>query len=316
MLSVFNKETQRSFDIGGVVFGGVPGSRATVMVGSLFYLGDNRVLDYKLGEFDKSKVKKDLENASLVSIKNGIPLALELIAMSPKAMSNYLAYAVEHFDGPILIGGVDESSRIAGYELALKLGVQKRVLANAIYVNTGAEELNVLRECRIEAGVLMAFDFGKSGSTLKPEGKIEVIKNNLLPKAEKAGITKPLVDVAVLDIPSISLSGESVWAIKSLLGIPAGCAPVNAISQLGGGIKRVERLLLKTASMVFLQMMGADFLFYGALQRIEEISSAISLADSYTAYLYKIKGGKVPESHPLNLFLPELLKRASSNFQR
>lgn len=114
--------------------------------------------------------------------------------------------------------------------MSSELGLIHRVVANGIYVNTSEEEIETLRESKIENAILLAFDPANPYQSIHPEDRLEIIRSKLLEIASKAGVKGILIDAVVLDPASIGLSASTIYLVKNELGYPSGCAPANALA--------------------------------------------------------------------------------------
>ncbi len=270
-------------------------------------MGDKIVVNHEEGVFDKKRAKEGIEYAERVAEEHSLPLAIDLVAYSGKAMEKYVEFIAEITNAPIFLDGVEEKTRLAAYKVAYELGINDRVIGNAIYTHSKDAELEAMRKYKVKNAVLMVFDAANPMRSLLPEDRVRILEEQLLPKAKKAGIEQPLVDVVVLDPASIAISAVSVLKIKEKHGLPTGCAPANAlglVTKSAFGTEGVSGIHGGTA--VFLQMFGSDFIFYGPIKRIKYVASAVAIADAYLAYLARLEGKKPPVKHPFNTLLRKL----------
>ncbi len=303
------KNEQKTFKIGNVIFGGLPGERPVVLVGSIFFLGEKMVVNHKEGIFDKEKAKEKIEFAKKVAEEYNLQFAIDLVAYTSKAAEKYLEFISEVTEAPIFLDGIEESVRVRMYQVSHELGLTSRVIGNAIYVHSSDEELESLKENKIEAAVLMAFDMANPVRSLTPEDKLKILSRELLPKVRKIGLAKPLVDVVVLDPASIAVSGPAVFKIKSETGLPTGCAPANALGNISKKSFGVEEAIgIHAGSATYLQLFAVDFIFYGPLRRIKDVAPAVSMVDSYLGYLARLEGRKIPKKHPFYSILKKVQK--------
>ena len=136
------------YAIGKIAFG-APGK--PVMVGSLFYKGDRKVKDHKKGDVDCTKLKKEMKTVCSLGKKVGLDRAVDVIAESPQAMESYISLLAEMTEDPLLIGGMNEESRVAGYRKAKELGTIvcfRRATGRKIRVTSGTT-LNTSPSMRI-----------------------------------------------------------------------------------------------------------------------------------------------------------------------
>ena len=98
---------QKTFEIGGVKIGGVPGRYPTVLVSSIFYSKDKLVINEIKGEFDRKKAEDSLAMLADISGKTGNPTMLDVVASTPEAVLKYLEFLVDATEFPLIIDGSD-----------------------------------------------------------------------------------------------------------------------------------------------------------------------------------------------------------------
>ncbi|MCX8182097.1 MAG: hypothetical protein N3D12_03150 [Candidatus Methanomethyliaceae archaeon] len=285
--------------LGNVKFGDVP-----IMIGSLFYKSDKKVIDHKRGDVNRPALIKELKSVSKLKEKTGLLHALDIIAETPEAMEKYLATVAELTDDPLLIGGLNEETRIAGYRKACELGLAGRCGINSVSPNTSEKELEFIKDSKIRFAIVQTLD----PAAVYPEEKLQVLKGGLLDRCREAGITDVAVDVGIIDFTSVWLAAESIKAVKNELGLPAGCAPSNVAYQplLKKKVsKRVARSM-NVALNTMIQVAGADFILYGPLKAAGYIFEAVATVEGIKAYGERLRGRAVEKSHPLYKFLAKL----------
>lgn len=292
------------YSLGGTVFG----SGKPVMVGSVFYKSDKKVKDHRSGEIDEAALGTELKEVRALEETVGLSHAFDVIAETPAAMERYLTLLSEGTENPLLIGGLDEKTRVAGYRKAKDLNIQGRCGVNSIGTGTSDDELSSLRESGIKFAVLQTLE----PSSVYPEEKTKLLKDKLLGMCERGGIEMAAVDVGIIDFTSTWLAGESIRRVKSELGLPAGCAPSNAAYQplVSGRITRESARSINVALCTIVQMAGADFLLYGPLKASGYLFEAAAVVEGIKAYGERVSGqskGRPDRSHPLYKFLPKLM---------
>ncbi|MCC6013582.1 MAG: hypothetical protein LM593_04350 [Candidatus Verstraetearchaeota archaeon] len=273
-----------------------------LLIGSLFYKGDKKVIDHKKGIINENALKRELKKVKILKEKTGINHALDVIAETPIAMENYIEILQDLTKDPIFIGGLNEETRIAGYKKAKELGIKCGV--NAITPNTTDYELEKIKEYGIEYAIIQAID----PSAIYPEEKISLIRDCLLEKCKKANIKEIAVDVGILDITSTWLAFESIKLIKKELNLPAGCAPSNIAYQLLTS-KKVNKTIARSINIALstmLQLANADFIIYGPLRAASYVFEPLAIIEGIKAYGEKLKGGKVEKDHPFYKLLMSL----------
>ncbi|MDD1776177.1 MAG: hypothetical protein LUP94_02360, partial [Candidatus Methanomethylicus sp.] len=177
-----------------------------VMIGSLFYKGDKKVKDHRNGEVDCQRLEKEMKAICILGRKVGLDRAVDIIAETPCAMENYVNFLADMTDDALLIGGLNEETRIAGYRRAKDLGITGRCGVNSVSTCTTDEELAVMKETGIRFAILQTLD----PSAVYPEEKIRLLKEELLGKCVQGGIEGAAVDVGILDFTSAHLAVESI----------------------------------------------------------------------------------------------------------
>lgn len=299
------KAKQKIFNVDNIKFGGQPGELPTVLVGNLFYKGMPEVTNHESGMFDKQAVLKWIRFAEELAERTGVPHCLDVMAMYPNAMRKYVGFISEHSENPILIDGANPQTRIAGLEVARELGLQERIIHNAISSRTLENEIEAIRESGVTNAIVLAYN----EMDYSPEGRISILKGSqtkagLLKVAREAGVKNVLVDTVVFDVPSIAYAAEAVKLVKEKLGYPSGCSPANAMYDW----KRVRSDLLKAgiaaanaAAHAIVQFCGADFLIYGPIKQAKNIIPACAVNDAIIAYYAIKRFGRKPRisTHPL-----------------
>lgn len=307
-LRPFNyRAPQRVVKIHNIAVGGVPGTNPMLLVGSLFYRGDKKVIDAKEGVFDKSATRREIEAVEQICGEYGVPFAIDLIATTPKSMESFLPYVSDVANCPIFVDGISPEARIRGYELVGELGIGDRAVANGIYMDSTEKELESIADSGMKAAVLLAFDPKNAYATLSPESRLKLLTDRLLPMAERAGITEVLVDSVILDPASVAIAAVAVWRFKDALGLPAGVGQANALGVVTRNVFGAEGAAsIHTGVVAYLRMMGADFSMYGPLKWAEYIAPGISAVDSLLGYLAKHEGESVEGLHPMRRTLRKL----------
>ncbi len=262
-----------------LILGGRLGENPPLLIGSIFYRGDKRVIDHEKGLFDEENeralIERDLEKAR----EFWLPYALDVIIQSKDAARPFLKFTSQ-FDVPLLVDGIDSEVRAHAYRVAGELGISEMVIANAIYPDSTDEELREIRNAGIDKAVLVAFDPRDALESMKPEVKLALLEEKLLPKAERAGVSTMLVDVVVLDPASLKSVAESMSFLREK-GYIVGCAPANALSILSKKRYGHEAYPMLVAAISYLRMKGADFLIFGPVGRLRGIAKGLALLESF-----------------------------------
>ncbi|MDY7040681.1 MAG: tetrahydromethanopterin S-methyltransferase subunit H [Chloroflexota bacterium] len=293
----FNAD-QKVTDIAGVEVGGQPGERPTVLVGSIFFSGHRIVSDSLKGIFDKDKARALLDREAEAAARTGNPRLIDVVGDTTPALINYIEFVAAHSDAPILVDSFSQKVRLEAVRHFAGTEIVPRLVYNSIAEDYTEEELACLRECGVKSAVILAF----STAAPRPQSRIEFLQETLLPAAERAGVENILVDLGVLDIPSVGWTALAIREVKDTLGYPAGCAPANALYTWEKLRAQESPAFEAAASSVFafIQAQGADFVFYGPIRNAPWVFSAAATVDAMIAYTGRFTGVRpATDNHPL-----------------
>ncbi|MHA1384365.1 MAG: [methyl-Co(III) glycine betaine-specific corrinoid protein]--tetrahydrofolate methyltransferase MtgA, partial [Candidatus Helarchaeota archaeon] len=164
--------------------------------------------------------------------------------------------------------------------------------------------LFAIKDAKIKGSIMLAFH----SKYIFPKKKIKLLKGDertegLLVKAERAGIDKPLIDTATLDVPSVGICYRTIKLIKEEFGLPAGAGSHNALhtwakrNDFGPNVKIISNVLINSLP----QAMGADFILYGPMERANDIFPTMALNDAILNYTAsRIDKIKVDRTGPIS----------------
>ena len=290
MLKFTNK--QAVFRIAGVDFGGQPGKRRTVMVGSIFYPRHSVVEDRIEGKVRPGAVERLIGDMARASDETGCPTALMVFAETERCMRSHLEKVADAFKGPLFIDSPSAEVRIAGLVGAKEMGIHQRVIYNTINAGVAEKELQALRDNGVRSAVLLAFNPGD----IQAKGKIYLLENGggILPQgmvelAQSYGIDRPLLDMAVMASEQGAGSAlRGIMIAKAKWGLPCGCAMHNAVeshpplTKLQGEDRKLFRYVDVAASTMPV-MAGADYVMYGPIEFARRTFHAVAFADQLMA---------------------------------
>jgi tetrahydromethanopterin S-methyltransferase subunit H len=289
---------QKVLNIGGVNVGGQPGEYPTVLIGSIFFAGHNIISDPDKGIFNRDKAKHLLDQEVAVSLTTGNPRFVDVIGTTSEALIKYIEFVAENTSSPILVDSPSQQVRLATITHFAGTEVMPRLIYNAIAEDYTDEELTCLRDCGVKSSIVLAF----SHKAVKPQAKIRFLQDNLLPAARQAGIDNILIDLGVMDVPSVAWVSLAISEAKEKFGYPVGCAPANAIYTWAKMKARGTSAFQAAASAVFSmpRLHGADFILYGSLHNAPWVYPAVATIDGLIAYSGRFTGVQVKtEEHPL-----------------
>ncbi len=282
---------QKVAEIGNVKIGGEPSEYPFVLIGSMFYHGHKVVKDERSGEFDEEKAEQQILDFLEFSDQTGIPIIIDVVGAYPEALFKYCEFVAGKTEIPFLVDGLSDDSRIYAIEKLIDMGYRDRAVYNSIDNSTKIEDCEKIKKIGVKNAVLLCF----GPRAVTPDKKVELLTSTdpdnlgLLEKVKLAGIQDYIVDVAVLDIPSIAISAGSIKKIKEDLKIPVGCAPVNALAEWDNWrmFGKPGKIGTTAAVISYLMASGADFGMYGSINKANDVFPAIALLDSINAYYRK-----------------------------
>ncbi|MGD6933419.1 MAG: tetrahydromethanopterin S-methyltransferase subunit H family protein [Candidatus Bathyarchaeia archaeon] len=296
------KKQQTVACIFGVNVGGQPGENPTCIIPSIFYDGHKIVSDPIKGEFDKQQAETLLNNAEELSEKTGNPFFVDVMGTTPQALIKYVDFVTETTSVPFLVDSVSREAKLQTVKHIEKVGLINKVIYNSLSFVSTPQEYQVLKELGVKSAVVLAYD------PKQPQGGRDAILSGnskqpgLLNLAQQAEITNVLVDTAVMNLTSIGDASKAIYSIKEKFGLPAGCAPSNAISlwkKLQEGEFGQDALkVCLGASMLFTQTMAADFVIAGRIDYVDAVFPACAMADAIIAAQAQKLGVKISANHP------------------
>jgi len=271
---------QKTYNVGGVTFGGQPGEYPTVLAASIFYLGDRLIQNEQAGEFDHEGAYAAVDAMRAACHMAAVPLVIDMIGGSPAIMEGYVDWIAET-DLPFYVDGTTPKVRLAGARRVVELGLEDRCVYNSIGPETGEAEVAELRELGLKTVIVMTHNARKPTF----QGKFD-IAGQVLETADSAGFTQFIFDTAVLDLVEPGPSAKTIWMLKDRYGYPAGCSPTHIVRDRWAHARdqygELGFATAKTSLATSIMMMGADYFMYGIKQL--EIVPAMAIVDASIAY--------------------------------
>jgi len=153
---------------------------------------------------------------------------------------------------------------------------------------TSPDELAKLHDSKIRSAVLLAFnprDFGVKGKIYLLDDGGGMLREGLIELAQKHGIDKPLIDLAVMSFEQNAGSAlKALIVAKAKWGLPSGCALHNAVESWSPVLRAKEKdkqlfRYVDVSSAVIPIMAGADFIMYGPIEYARRVSLVTAFAE-------------------------------------
>ncbi len=246
----FAKE-QKSCEISGVKIGG--GSFA--LIGTIFYREekdrDNMV-----------EAQKKMDSAIQLSKDTSIGFMPDVYLEKGDDVGKIIQF-ISSFEIPFMIDSTEWEVRTAALKHCKELGLGTKVVYNSINFGMAEDEREAIKELKPESAILLAFNPLDNSVN----GKVNYIKNKLLPFSIVAGVKNALIDSGVVPVGSGSLNSiKAVVALKSELGLPTGNGIHNIASDLISKHEKNVRKILDSSLIASQILLGVDFLLYGPIE--------------------------------------------------
>lgn len=273
---------QNIYEIGRLKIGGQPGELPTVLIGSIFWLGQKMVADANQGIFDAKQAEDIINKMETLSDITGVPFVLDIVGTTATAFEKYLDFVAKKTEAPFLLDAMSPRTRMQSAEIVKNTGLQDRCIYNSFYKGVSKVEAQKVKECGITASIVLA-DNPKDNSL---EGKFQVLEEALALAAE-GGITKPLIDTAIPAFePEMGTAVRAIPKIKEKYGHPTGLGTGNVVTTMGWVKAKFEkqfRLGTRTATNAIMQTMGANWLMFGPAEQSDYVFPAVAIVDAYVA---------------------------------
>jgi tetrahydromethanopterin S-methyltransferase subunit H len=290
---------QKVYEVGKVKIGGQPGELPTVLIGSIFWLGQKMVQDANKGIFDAKEAENIINKMQTWKDTTGIPFAFDIVGTTEEAFAKYIDFISKHSEAPLMLDAMSPKTRMAAAEMVNKIGLQDNCLYNSIYKGVTEVELAKLKESGIKMSIVLA-DNPKDNSL---DGKMKVL-DEALAMADRAGITKPLIDTAIPAFaPDMGTAVRAIHYIKEKFGHPTGLGTGNVVTTMGWVKANVPKEFRKgcvTATNAIMQVMGANWLMFGPAEQADWVFPAVAIVDTYvSSAMSDLDIRPLDETHPI-----------------
>src|SRR3989304_4220994 len=290
---------QNVYEVGRVKVGGQPGELPTFLIGSIFWLGQKMVQDANKGIFDAKQAEDIINRMQIQSDISGVPFALDIVGTTEEAFAKYIDFVATHSEVPLMLDAMSPKTRMAAADMAKKMGLQDRCLYNSVYKGVTDMELAKLKESGIKMSIVLA-DNPKDNSL---DGKMTILEE-ALDLAEKAGITKPLIDTAIPAFaPDMGTAVRAIPKIKEKFGHPTGLGTGNVVTTMGWVKANIAKEFRKgciTATNAIMQTVGANWLMFGPAEQADWVFPAVAIVDTYVASaMSDLDIRPLDETHPI-----------------
>jgi len=253
----FPKEL-KTVEIGNIRVGN---NNPMLLIGTILYREEKKIRTSNGIDFEEAR--KQIENALNLREKTGFNFLLDIYFDKEDDFEKIINF-VNEFNIPFSIDSEDWETRIKILKHCKETGISKNVLYNSINYGMNEDEREAIcYDLKPENAILLAYN--PLDSSVK--GKVDYVKNKLLPFSQNARIKNVLIDSGVVPIGSGSLNSiKAVIALKSELGYPAGSGIHNIASEWVHSLDKPVREICDSSLCACQALLGADFLLYGPIE--------------------------------------------------
>ncbi len=267
-----------SYEYGSIKLGKGNFNLSPVLIGTIFYQGESILNRDNPKNFNKEKAKKRINKQKILAKKYNIPDLIEISAVKPEEMVNYLEFYLDNFGPPFVLGGTYDA-RIAGIEYLGERGIKPdEYIYNTISNLKNKKELELLKKSKISSVVVLILGSQNMTSTQRygyltkknQPNNISIIKG-----LNKIGIEKIWIDGGVINLESLGHILEFQQLISTSLILPVGTAPNLFLYKYSSPKLNIKfHTKYRRASIMFIATWFSNFIFYGAIEDAEECFSS------------------------------------------
>ncbi|NOZ58836.1 MAG: tetrahydromethanopterin S-methyltransferase subunit H [Euryarchaeota archaeon] len=305
------KRKQKVVRIGNLKVGGRRGENPTVLIGTMFYNGHRILHSRKKGEFDRKRAEELINRQEELSDATGMPAMLDIVATFGEEVRRYIDFVAEVTDMPFSTDIWTEQPKVEAARYIAEVGLEERHLYNSLAPWAKDPEYEVRELSKLGLKNVLVVAFNMQNPT--PRGRVELLRDVLLPRAEKAGFKNVLVDTSLMSIPSAPFSFLASRLVKEEFGLPAGCAPSNGTDLVKKDVEakwgKLGFVGIDSAAHALGALLWNDFLLYGPIESAPWIFPAMANANAMLATLVYEETAELPgEEHPLCRFYPDFVE--------
>ncbi|MBD3196164.1 MAG: hypothetical protein GF317_13990 [Candidatus Lokiarchaeota archaeon] len=254
-----------------------------LLIGTIFYQGETIVDRKDPSKFNPEKAKKRIDNHKTLSKKYKLPEMIEISAIDPKSMIEYLKFYLDNYETPFVLGGTFDA-REAGVEYLNDRGIgPNEYIYNTISNLKNKKELDLIKENQIETVVILIIGSENMTSTQRYNylvKKRQPKEMSLIEGVKKLGVKKIWIDGGVVTLESVAHILETQQIVSESLKHPVGCAPSLFLFKYSSPrLNQKFHTKYRRASIMTLASWYSNFIFYGAIE--DSIETFPSVHQSY-----------------------------------
>ncbi len=234
-----------------------------VIVGSMFYEGDDLILDPARGIIDESTVAERIDKARTLSQEFNVPFILDLEIPSTELASNIICAVGKNTDISFWISSFTKEMRNEACKIALKEGFGDRIYYSTLNYMSDDEEFKAVADLGVRP-IIQIFN----PNNPYPEGYL-LKAEELLNLAENSGIhiESAILLPTVLDFGSIPIALSTILPLKEKYRLPVCIPSVGPVYKWAGQYSQNARRLLVASTITYTLSAHADFIHIGTIKR-------------------------------------------------
>ena len=250
-------------------------STTPTVVASMFYQGDNLVLDAANGRIDEPEAVKRIQKTNKISEKYDVPFALDIEIPSLESASIIIKTVAESTDSPLWISSFNREMRIKAAERAVRDGFKDRIYYSTLNYMSDEDEFRAVAGLGI-VPVIQIFNPDNpliDGYLAKAE--------EFLNLAEKLNMrTKDIVLLpTILDFGSIAIALSTIPLLREKYSLPICVPSVGPIYKWAADYSPDARRLLLASIITYTLDADADLIHIGSIKRSFVAFPVVSLVD-------------------------------------
>lgn len=248
-----------------------------VIVASMFYEGDDLVIDAEKAQIDEAKVVERLEKTENLSKTYAVPYMIDIEVPSVELAPTILSTVAENTNKQFWISSFNDEMRREACKIAAKVGVAQRAYYSTLNYMSDEDEFRMVADLGINP-IIQVFN----PNNPLPEGYLEKAEE-LLTLANRVGINNENIMLlsTVLDFGSLPLALMTVSQLKNKYSLPVCVPSVGPIYKWAAEASKNERRMIMAATMTYTLDAGADLLHIGTVKRSFIAFPVVSLIDQF-----------------------------------
>ncbi len=256
-----------------------------VIVGSMFYEGDDLILDSTREAIDEDKVAERIDKARVLSKEYDVPFIIDLEIPSIELASNIIGTVSRSADISFWISSFTKEMRHEACKIALNKGLGDRIYYSTLNYMSDDEEFKAVADLGVRP-VIQIFN----PNNPYPEGYI-VKAEELLNLAERSGIIieKAILLPTVLDFGSIPIALSTIPLLKEKYSLPVCIPSIGPVYKWAGQYSQNTRRLLVASTITYTLSANTDLIHIGTIKRSFIAFPVVSLINQFEKRKEKFK---------------------------